>query len=79
MASNNKIAGIKLQSAVRGLSAVLVSSVAVACSVSSEKITNCSQLSSLMRFDTEKIDISTESFLSNGGFIEVYSRKDILG
>lgn len=83
MASVNKSAGIRLQSAVRGLSAVLVSSVAVACSVSSEKITNCSQLSSLMRFGTESIDVSSleniESFLSNGGFIEVYSRKDILG
>lgn len=55
----------------------------VACSQGSQNIKECSKVSSLMRFDRSEIDVSKveniESFLSNGGFIEVFSRKDIIG
>ncbi len=69
--------------ALRGSVAALISACMLACSQSSTKFTDCSQLSSLMRFDTPAIDVSSlkgiESFLSNGGFIEVYTRKQLLG
>lgn len=75
----------------RSAPTVLVKSVAtgalslavLGCSQSSTKFSNCSQLSSLMRFETSSIDVASlegiESFLSNGGFIEVYSRKNLIG
>jgi len=67
----------------RSVLVVAVSLALLACSKSPTKFNNCSKLSSLMRFDTSTIDVSTlenlESFLSNGGFVEVFSRKDLLG
>lgn len=68
----------KLRICAVGLVGVLAS-----CSQSATKFTDCSQVTSLMRFDLPEVDVSSlaniESFLSNGGFIEVYSRKDVLG
>lgn len=65
------------------VSGALVLGSLVACSQGSQNIKECAKVSSLMRFDRQEIDVSKvenlESFLSNGGFIEVFSRKDIVG
>lgn len=53
----------------------------LACSKSSDSLMQCSGTKSLLRWDLPSIPSVTNApnFFSNGGFIEVFTRKDVLG
>ncbi|MFZ9520002.1 MAG: hypothetical protein ACO3A4_05940 [Silvanigrellaceae bacterium] len=72
---------IKRQSALIINSLVPASLFLISCSTGSNSAPMCSSTKSLLRFDASRPPLTSDNFrlFSNGGFIEVVTRKDIFG
>ena len=60
---------------------VFIPTLLLACSKSSDSLMQCSGTKSLLRWDLPSVSSATKTpeFFSNGGFIEVFTRNDMLG